>query len=193
MIQITCVKNIFSNIFYEKQDKNLNGKRPFSKLDDEENFDILKKKQKIELNANIDENDNVIPKLVPPKEESRENDENMNELKDFELEAQSILIKFKGILINGFQIEGETYFKIRFFIDFLFFFNVHYSCQIHHKFVMSLKELRKGHWCKRCDSLLQEAKVYAKTHQGELLNIYYEEFLSFLCVNQHIWKIHNKS
>jgi len=56
-----------------------------------------------------------------------------------------------------------------------------------------MKDLQNGLWCKRCELLMEEAKLYAKSHQGELLNSYYEEFLSFLCVNQHIWKIHNKS
>jgi len=68
-----------------------------------------------------------------------------------------------------------------------------FSCQIQHRFTMNLNDLQNGLWCKRCDVLLKEAQIYARTHHGELMNTHYEEFLSFLCVNQHIWKIHNKS
>lgn len=107
MIQITCVKELFSNIFQHRPDKILNAKRHISELDDKnlENHEVIQKKQKIE---------EKMTKKIEQAEEAKENSDDKGEGKQKEEEAvRRILEKFKGNLLVSFENEGQTFYKLR--------------------------------------------------------------------------------
>lgn len=169
---ITCVKSIITSFFTSPNPKQQKRSLP------EEIKDLIDSTPKKKLKTDNDPI-NLAEYNKEVKEEAKENEEDIS----------PYLLKYKGTLIEK---QGSLY-KLRFFFlkNKLKQIN-NGSCQINHKFSLSLQELKSGCWCKRCENLLQEAKLHAKNHQGEVLNSFYEEFICFLCVNQHIWKIHNK-
>jgi len=109
MIQITCVKTLFSNIFHQKQDKIRSSKRHLSELEDLEKYDFVIKKPKVEENPKPKKKSSE-----PQKEEVKENFDDMTkEKKKVELEVEKILEKFKGVLLISFESAGEMFYKFR--------------------------------------------------------------------------------
>lgn len=114
MIHITCVKELFSNIFQHRPDKILNAKRHISELDDKnlENHEVIQKKQKIEEKT-PKEQKNI--KKPEQQEEAKENsDEKAEGKKKEEEEVRKILEKFKGNLLVSFENDGQTFYKLRY-------------------------------------------------------------------------------
>ena len=118
MIQITCVKELFSNIFQHRPDKTLNAKRHISELDDKnlQNHEVIQKKQKIEGTTPKEQK---TTKKTEQQEEAKENSDNEVEgKKKNEDEVRKILEKFKGNLLVSIENEGQTFYKLRYFKNF---------------------------------------------------------------------------